>query len=792
MTCILRLFSNAARPVTLLALWPAILFFLVAASLGGATADKTKPSPACQQDEPFAAAHRETVHRNYIEIVYDAQSRKVWWLDHNGEKYRSTPAVITENSVFAPVIFAKERIIVTICNAKFNSEASTSTTTTVIPESGLDIRGNPAAANIASVMSTTQPSVQGAKGPTPEGPAGAAPPQPKTAADYAQLAVAYYETFLRLKAELDAVTNCDAGEGKCPPDTVPAIQERATALCGELRQKLGTALPPGSDLDTTLCKTAASQATPPQEPDPLGDQAAFDSFSARTKNLVDNLNNLAATIAAGDYLNRATALAGKYAELAAVKLQPESGSADTSSGSSVTPPPLTVPELLVEAQKLAQDANQDVRNTSGVANKISQATASICADLLARVGDMDLKLDADQIGLAVAAVLQRAKANLLAVQAAQQGPASPTQTEIAQRALKVALDASATVKSIQAKGEKLPKSTDIDLEITKYLPQQAGQAVTFKSIMAMQPIVLFKAIDNLTTKLKSLHATAGEIFKQMNQWREDSRVTLTSVVTPPGGNAVITVGILLHDAYAPFAFGAPPKKDAGTDTPKSSAGTITTATATATGPKKDEVRRVLVEVHRRADANLVGGIIGSTIPVRAFGVQPGTPTTTTSGSGSTATTSTVVPYYAYQSQNDHYQIQGMAGIDWYPLRRDFYPRYLPWWKRMFPGLLFGTSVTATGFFIGGLDFEPVNGLDFIFGGEVGPVKQLAPGLTLGPTGSTGPYFASTDTVPTRQKLAGGFVFGIGFDLSVFSAVFSSSSAPSSSSTPATPATPAAP
>jgi hypothetical protein len=81
-------------------------------------------------------------HRNYIEIVYDAYHRELWWVDRAGITHPGSFSVqIVENSIFAPVTFAKERIIVTICNAKFNSEPSTSIATTVIPESAPDIRG---------------------------------------------------------------------------------------------------------------------------------------------------------------------------------------------------------------------------------------------------------------------------------------------------------------------------------------------------------------------------------------------------------------------------------------------------------------------------------------------------------------------------------------------------------------------------------------------------------------------------------------------------------------------------
>jgi hypothetical protein len=239
---------------------------------------------------------------------------------------------------------------------------------------------------------------------------------------------------------------------------------------------------------------------------------------------------------------------------------------------------------------------------------------------------------------------------------------------------------------------------------------------------------------------------------------------------------VLTVRIILHETYAPFTFGAPPKKDAAPDATKPSTGTITASAVTGSAPEQHEVRRVLVEVHRKADANLVGAIVASRIPVHAFGLQ----------ANQTTIDSATPTYFAYQSQNDRWQIQGIAGIDWYLGGRDFFPDYLKskWTgkrrfnpRRLIPGILFGTSVTTAGYFVAGADFEPVNGLDFIFGGEAGPTTKLAPGVTLGPAGT---QFGATDTVPTRQHLGGGIVFGVGFDLSVFSAVFSGGSAPSSS------------
>ena len=478
---------------------------------------------------------------------------------------------------------------------------------------------------------------------------------------------------------------------------------------------------------------------------------------------MDNINNLAATLVAGDYLTRATGLAADYVALQA-PLARDGATTDV---------------IVTEALTAAASVNAS-NNTIPADPDASAATGAV--SLAARLLDTDpgssTNVSAAQTGV------QSADKYLLAVR---------TRGADDTKALRLRKAALGLLAAAQAAGSAKPPTIDaINTQLRLYL----GPGFDYTRVLSDTPDLVFQQTDWLTKDVAKLHTAASKIFDRMNAWREHSRVTLTSVVPPPGGNAVLNVRIILHEAYAPFTFGTPPK-NAAADTSKTSSGTITAAAATGAGPEQHEVRRVLVEVHRKADANLVGAIIGSTIPLRSFGVQPGpastttTTTTTTTPNGTTTTSTTGGPstpgyYYGYESQNDHVQIQGMAGINWYPGGRDFYPGYLRGWRRVIPGFLFGTSVTAPGNFIGGLDFEPTNGFDIILGGEVGPVKQLAPGVTLGMYGT---QFAASDVVPTRQHTTGGFVFGIGFDLSVFSAVFGGASSPSSTPAPATPATP---
>lgn len=723
--------NNATRLCAAGLVWLAAMLCRPAAAQEG-----DPPLPLCSQQAPVQSLTR-TVIPGYFEIIYDVSNKQLTWKDQSGRPRTTSPIVINYNSVFAPITFAKERILVTVCNARFTTSATTVVATTPIPENTLDVRGSTPAASTVTGSTVSLPSSLSLIAPaTP--PAVTAAAAPKSADDYAQMAVAYYASFQQLQKELAAVwcsaTRLDMPDDSndCTPDSVIKIYNRAK----------------GIQSNATL--TAAVPT----------DQAGFDQVSATTKRLVDDMNTLSATVAAGDYLNRLVTLSGKYGELLAAKKKIDGYTAPDSA---------TIAPLVTEAQNNYQQADNLLQSATPAVRTAADSVQKAAKSVLHAAGDLQVEKDfANNVGEARTAQ-QSAESALLSV------PAGSTFDQLRRTAAAVEASAEKIFKAAKDFGAaKPPTFAEINAVLATYL--SAG--ITFQSIVSnFVPQTLGDAIDKLGKKLVDLHTVAGDVFQRINEWRRRSAVSVTMAVTPPGGNAILNVYITLKDAYTPFTFGAPPKKDSGdAKDAKASAGTVTSAAATGPASDQHEVRRVLVEVHRKADANLVGAIIGSTIPARNYALAP--------GAAITGGTSPVTPYYVYQSQNDRVQIQGIAGINWYPGGRDFYPGYFRGSRRWIPGVLFGTSVTATGNFIGGLDFEPVNGFDLILGGEVGPVTTLAPGVPLGPFTTPNPsvYFASGDTIPTKQKLTGGFVFGIGFDLSVFNSIFSSGSSPSSSST----------
>jgi hypothetical protein len=121
----------------------------------------------------------------------------------------------------------------------------------------------------------------------------------------------------------------------------------------------------------------------------------------------------------------------------------------------------------------------------------------------------------------------------------------------------------------------------------------------------------------------------------------------------------------------------------------------------------------------------------------------------------------------------------MAGLEWFIRPRDYFPYKRGvgppggnWW----PSALFASSVTTLGSAFFGPNFEPVNGFNF-FGGIASAHRQTVSSAALKtvylPVGMSGAV--PTITPSTQEKW--GFSFGVGFDLSVFTQLFTKTAGP---------------
>lgn len=346
---------------------------------------------------------------------------------------------------------------------------------------------------------------------------------------------------------------------------------------------------------------------------------------------------------------------------------------------------------------------------------------------------------------------------------------------------------------------------------------------------------------SLRGKLETLDNSVGQVFFEMNRRYRESWVEQTDALPPLTSNTIVRIGINVQRNYTPFtlsggvtigsgspASAAPSSSAPGaTSSPASAAAAKATPAAgaaasaggsTATSPPSTSGNNdvtVLMEIHRLANFNLVGGAMAIHVPSISITSVPeyanyGTPTTVTSGTGSTATTtyyysasgtcnggttptvvattnntSGVTPppalYYCYGiSQKAPLQPAAMAGIAWFPFGgRDYFSREkgAPWRaKNWVPSLLVASAVTSLGSAFIGPNFEPINGLD-VFGGYASAHQSSLPqgvsAQTVYQAGSTG----SPPTLNTATHLKGGFSFGVGFDLSVFLQIFGKTQGP---------------
>jgi hypothetical protein len=293
------------------------------------------------------------------------------------------------------------------------------------------------------------------------------------------------------------------------------------------------------------------------------------------------------------------------------------------------------------------------------------------------------------------------------------------------------------------------------------------------------PAKLVAETGKLDDEMTNLHRVASEIFVAMNKLHDNSNQVLATVLPPQSTNAVISVSIILHDAFMPFGF-APTSGSKPPSVTNNSPGNVAAPTSSNKGggkkdggsgdqtgnsstqppssaPEQHVVRRVLIEVHRRADFNIVAGFTASTLRQTSFGLHE-----------ISATNTNLV---VFRSQDDRFQLQPLVGLNMYLKKRDLFPGYLTPAMRWTPGILLGTSVSSLGNFMIGPDLEPVNGLDLYAGLHVGHTTDLATGVVPGVT----QFDPKTSSAPTVQTLRIGLFFGIGFDLNVFKSIFQKSS-----------------
>jgi hypothetical protein len=297
---------------------------------------------------------------------------------------------------------------------------------------------------------------------------------------------------------------------------------------------------------------------------------------------------------------------------------------------------------------------------------------------------------------------------------------------------------------------------------------------------------LSEKLNSLRVDLREIDSETTELYDKMNEWYFRSSVEQTDLLAPLTSNAFVRISIVVQRGYTPFTLA----NAGGTITPTVTANTIPTSTTASTSTPAHAVKTVLVEVHRLANFNLMGGVMVIHIPTGSYAVQASptaavVSTTSTTGYSGTcdgqpvqvpAPTAAPMPGQSVnygcilETQKTQWQLAGMAGIVWYPWGHDYFPRrsgFANSGRNLLPSLLVATSVTSLGNAMGGVNWEPASGLNFYAGASSGHKTSLPGGLLVNTAVASG---TTLNTVTTEHV---GFTVGVGFDLNTIMTLFSS-------------------
>jgi hypothetical protein len=297
---------------------------------------------------------------------------------------------------------------------------------------------------------------------------------------------------------------------------------------------------------------------------------------------------------------------------------------------------------------------------------------------------------------------------------------------------------------------------------------------------------LNEKLNGLRVDLRAIDSKTTELYDKMNEWYFRSSVEQTDLLPPLTSNAFVRISIVVQRGYTPFTLA----NAGGTITPTLTANTMPTSTTASTSTPAHAVKTILVEVHRLANFNLMGGVMFIHIPTGSYAVQASPTAASTSSTGTTGYTGTcggqpvqvpapTTPLTAGQSlnygcivetQKTQWQLAGMAGIVWYPWGHDYFPRrsgFANSGRNLLPSVLAASSVTSLGNGMLGVNWEPASGLNFYSGVSTGHKTSLPSGLLVNTAVESG---TTLNTVTTEHV---GFTVGLGFDLNSIMTLFSS-------------------
>lgn len=803
----------------------------------------TSSSASTTLNVPEYRGYRAPVGGDYIVIEYDANTHKeadpnslqASWsdysriFDYRGQNNRARR--IDANGSFLPVVDTKEKIAVRVCGLHFTDVLTVTTSPTGVPEGGADIRGAtvvtlpvssltstldtlqsgsptggatalpglglgaPTALPSLSISPTITPGNIGAEDQTP----GKYPmytPATVTASGK-QVALMLYSVY-KNAAEISRLIDRTMGRPyDAPPDNPRAGIELSApydASSSNPRAEIqfgmhGSKSAPGSvnGVAYTLGRDLVMVTADSRD---LTNAAAFDKDTTEVQNVNAQISTLAGALTSQAFASNTLTFLNNFSTLTGVLDLAKLGGRDQNNCQSnqayLQTPNLTaalssddLAKLTIDsfanwtpAQILSLDPNQVPVNDS---NK---------KPLRARVIDLKKALSAAGVSKSTTGAGDKPLCSAFEKQKFDDFWDSYN----SQVKTLLCVDKAGCKEACQQKSDR----DKLDC-INNWISQD--EINNFEGKVGDQLITLNSDLNTLRRRIGDIDANTAQLYDSMNLWYQHSSVEQTDLLQPLTANSFLRVSIIVQRGYTPFTLA----NASGTFTPTASTNVVPTAVAAAsTSTPAHAVKTILVEVHRVANFNLMGGVMLIHVPTASYGLQAsptpavvGSSTTTSGGTTTTtitetgncagqmtslpapATATAASPGVAYscviQTQQTQWQVAGMAGLVWFPWGHDYFPRhngYANFGRNLLPSMVLATSVTSLGNSMGGVNWEPVSGLDFYAGLASANKNALPSGI------SVNTAIESGSTLQQATQVHAGFAIGVGFDFSVFTSLFS--------------------
>ena len=658
--------------------------------------------------------HRSGVDHDYLVIVYDARRDATSWYDYLGGAGASDGSPIKRNASFLPITYAKEKIAVHVCGLHFGDSLTvTNNPSGLTFENAIDIRGNTAAATAPSLSATAD--LLQTSGLTGE---------------EAQ------QSGLGFSATLSAMTSTGITLTGINPASFSSGQNGPTysdATITVSPWELAEATHANSATAQALIRAVDAQIGSPGNPGSIRAlESEAEGLEEEISRKSDSASDLSQNPAAfDDELTRVQNFVGELNDLSMTLASQSFGAraVTLNANYSMIQGDLETIRKIIESDKRDQcnEPAAQVPKTCSCSGQ-SKTSADQCA-----------KTSACQV----------------------------TQT----------LSTGAAPDSQTCRYWELRSFKKFRDEYYRDLRKVHGgdEVVTAAQV--------FAEIDALRKHLSRLDRRSAEIFGAMNRWYSSSRVENTDILSPAASNTIERISIVVQHTYVPFTIGgatASSSSSTATAGPGAATASASSGGGASISTPAHTVKTVLVEVHRRANFNLVGGAMVIRVPSKTYSLIQAVPSsqgTVSCGTGTPISLpSSTPPTYdcITIAQSTDWQVTGMAGIDWFYVPRDYFPRggAFGWRKsNLWPVPMVATSVTSLGNAFGGANWEPVNGLDLFIGLASANQADLPTGYSTNTPYVSGTFQTNATAPPTVTHVHTGLTFGVGFDLSVFTSFF---------------------